>query len=358
MSAVAAGILTAFLGRPKEGSYLSGGQLSYNCPRCREQNHGEWDNKYNLDITFPGARGRPPLVASCWKCSLSVPTNQLLRLYAPANLLQAWRSYEQTLPPGTRSVPRAVRAAQLPEDFERVREHSQDPYMQAAWFYLTAPGPEGRGLPPFLVQELGFGISREPRWLNRVLLPSYDAEGELNYVIGRLLWDNDPQQPPYATTAGVKRTDIIFNEHRLDWNQPVMLVEGIFDYAAYPYNTVPLLGKSLVPGMPLEARLRRYRPPVILGIDMDAVGPDPLALALREVARGGQERPRDVLRSRAAGDREALLQRLAELGIEQRYWLDLPRNDMGKLLQHDGYRAVPALVAHAMRPDPPRLATW
>lgn len=364
MSAVAAGILSNFLGRPKEGSYLSGGQLSYNCPRCREYNHGEWDNKYNLDVTFPGARGRPPLIASCWKCGLSVPTSSLLRTYAPRPQQDAWRLYEESLPPGSNRQPsRPARIAQLPDDFELLRELNHDPYHQAAWAYLTQPYPTGRNLTPARVLQLGFGVSREPRWVNRVLLPSYGADGELNYVIGRVFNQLDPRQPTYSTTPGVKRTEIIFNEHRIDWNQPVFLVEGIFDYAAYPHNSIPLLGKSLVAGTPLEKQLRHYRPPVIVGVDMDAVAPDARELALREqqlrvrgLAHVASER--DVLRTKAAGDREALLQRLAELGVEQRYWLELPRNDLGQILEHEGARVVPAVVAAGLRPDVNRLIEW
>ena len=336
MSAAAISVLVSFLGRPKEGSYLSDGQLSFNCPRCREQNCGVWDNKYNLDITFPGSH-RPPLLATCWKCAYASPTGQLVREYGERELRAAWRIYEESVGHlvQRRGPSRYARLAELPEDFERVREQSQDPHQQAAWHYLTVR----RGVPPARVLELGFGISQEPRWVGRVLLPSYDGAGELNFVIGRLTQDR-PNVPPYQTSFGVKRKDIIFHESRVDWNQPVLLSEGIFDVAAYPWNNIPLLGKSLPPGGPLEQALRKYRPPVILAVDMDAVA-KPNAPA----------RVAQTLVSRAAADREAILQRLSELGITERFWLELPRNDLGEVLEYDGAARVPGLVQAAMRAD-------
>jgi hypothetical protein len=160
-------------------------------------------------------------------------------------------------------------------------------------------------------------------------------------VIGRAVVDV-PGAAPYQTSYGVDRKDIVYNEARIDWNQPVLLTEGIFDLAAYPHNCVPLLGKSLAAGGLVEQRLRRYRPPVIVGVDDDAVG------------TVGEKPTGNVLVSRSAGSREAILQRLHEIGIPRRFWLELPRNDLGDLLKHDGALQVPRLVQAAMRADKAR----
>lgn len=355
MSAKASSILVSFLGFPKNGSYhLSNGQLDFNCPYCRDENHGQWDGKYNLGITFPGARGRPPLVAACWKCGYAETTRRFVRAYGQPEHYRQWVEYEDSLPLSVRrAAPRPTREAELPEDFERVRERSQDPAHIAAWDYLTRV----RGVPGPRVEQLGFGVSADPRWVNRVLLPGHDADGRLNFLIGRLLWDNDPKNPPYNTTYGVKRTEIIFNEHLVDWNQPVTVVEGIFDYAAYPHNTVLLLGKSLGPGSPLEQRLRHYRPAVVVAVDMDAVE----AKQKARTAKTDHQDPASVnaLRVRAAADREAVLQRLADLGLSRRYYLDLPYNDLGQALQEVGAQGAARVYRESVRPDRERtLESW
>jgi hypothetical protein len=341
VSTEAASILSSFLGRPKEGSYLSGGQLSYNCPRCREQNAGQSDGKYNLDVTFPGGH-RPPLIAACWKCGYAQPAGQLVRAYGGSrDLLDRWLAYESSVAHllGNRRL-RIARQVELPDDFEHLRGGSQQPHLAAAWDYATRV----RGLSPERVDSLGLGVSQEPRWAGRVIAPSRDAQGALNFLIARAVVDL-PGVPPYQTAAGVLRTDVVFNEHRIDWTQPILLVEGFFDYAAYPHNALPLLGKSMAPGSLIEQRLRQHRPPVIVGVDMDAATSRSV---LAFTAGAGQPQR---LKVRAAASREDILARLAVLGVQERYWLELTENDLGQVLQQVGQSGVPTVVQSAMRID-------
>ena len=39
------------------------------------------------------------------------------------------------------------------------------------------------------------------------------------------------------------KTNFIFNEHFVDWNKPLFLVEGVFDAIMLRRNAVPILGK-------------------------------------------------------------------------------------------------------------------
>ena len=63
--------------------------------------------------------------------------------------------------------------------------------------------------------------------------------------------------------------DIVFNELYLDWDDDVILVEGVFD-AIVAGNAIPILGSTLNRGTKLFARLVQESPRVYLALDSDA----------------------------------------------------------------------------------------
>ena len=79
----------------------------------------------------------------------------------------------------------------------------------------------------------------------RVIIPSYNAIGELNYWVGR---DYLPKNPKFERTKysnpKAEKKEIIFNEERIQWDADITLVEGAFDHIVVP-NSIPLLGKAL-----------------------------------------------------------------------------------------------------------------
>ena len=79
----------------------------------------------------------------------------------------------------------------------------------------------------------------------RIILPSYDKFGELNYWVGRNYLPEDERFPrtKYSNPKAEKK-DIIFNEERVQWDADITLVEGAFDHIVVP-NSIPLLGKAL-----------------------------------------------------------------------------------------------------------------
>ncbi len=330
--------LTSFLGRPKEVSLTYDTQLSFNCPRCREQNYGESDGRYNLDITFPGS-SRPPLIHSCWKCGYSGSVYNLVREYGTREDVGAWLDYEKSVKHLLRYNHAALRRKvelQLPEDFTPLRSHSHEPLMQSAWHYATVT----RGIPPFILTRFNVGVSAAGKFANRLIIPSYGADGLLNFYTGR--WIGDPpskETPSYLTSWGNKRKDIIFNESRIDWTQPVMVTEGGIELLAYSPNNVPLMGKSFTPVF--EAMLRQHKPPLIVALNMDAA----------ESHQRYSSEPVNALRHKAAADREAMLERAAELGVTERYWLELPRNDLGDIMRYDGFHAVAPAIKGGLRRD-------
>jgi len=71
-------------------------------------------------------------------------------------------------------------------------------------------------------------------------VPSYGENNQLNFFVGRTFED---AYHKYRNPECSK--DIIGFENLINWSQPIILVEGVFDAIAVKRNAVPILGKSL-----------------------------------------------------------------------------------------------------------------
>ena len=74
-----------------------------------------------------------------------------------------------------------------------------------------------------------------------VIIPSYDAKGQLNYFTGRSFQKDSKVK---YRNPSVSR-DIIPFELFINWNIPFILCEGPFDAIAIKRNAIPLLGKNI-----------------------------------------------------------------------------------------------------------------
>ena len=86
---------------------------------------------------------------------------------------------------------------------------------------------------------IGYAISGDYR--GRIIFPSYDIDGEINYYVGR---SYDTYSRLKYKNPEVSKMEIIFNEGKINWDSNIYLVEGVFDHIAIP-NSIPMLGKVL-----------------------------------------------------------------------------------------------------------------
>jgi hypothetical protein len=123
----------------------------------------------------------------------------------------------------------------------------------------------GRGLTDHTVGLYRMGYVDTGPLAGRVVVPSFDAYGAINFWSARSI---DPSESlRYRLPLASK--DIVSNEHMVDWTQPVYLVEGIFDEIAIGPQAISLYGKFLLPE--LASRLVQRRPPMVrICLDSDA----------------------------------------------------------------------------------------
>lgn len=108
------------------------------------------------------------------------------------------------------------------------------------------------------------GYCNDGIYANRLIVPSYDINGILNYFVGRDLFANSKLK--YKNPM-VSRNICMF-ETLVSFNNPIVLVEGVMDAIAVRRNAIPMLGKF--PSKRLMTKILTNKPKVYVALDSDA----------------------------------------------------------------------------------------
>ena len=153
-----------------------------------------------------------------------------------------------------------VQTVELPKEFislcnKRLPLHSQTPLE-----YLRT-----RNITKAEILRWKMGYCKEGRYGGRIIIPSINNEGDCNYFIARSYVGHSRRylNPPCGR-------DIIFNELVIDWDEPIVLVEGVFDAIVVGDNAVPILGSSLRENSKLFQAIAIHDTPVYVALDGDA----------------------------------------------------------------------------------------
>lgn len=241
-------ILTSFLGEsrnPLDETY----QCQFPCPMCVE-NKGEGESdKFNLEVNLRMG------VFQCWSCSQTTndmkgPIFKLIRKFGGE---QKVREYKATLNEFRESNMYMLNFSEsdfrygdnlsatgmeLPKNYRPFKRGDKSQYKALSYLF-------DRGVGWDIIDEYKIGVTSyskdEWRVSNRIVIPSFDRYGDLNYWTGRDFTGN-AKQKYYNPKA--ERMNLIFNEDKIQWDADVTLVEGPFDHIVVP-NSIPLLGKAL-----------------------------------------------------------------------------------------------------------------
>ncbi len=201
----------------------------------------------------------------CWVCGWkSRSLAPLLRKYGTQEHLNAYRSLigidgKSTLL--TAQVDKATKI-ELPKDFQLLTlSNYEDPDVKAAWRYVYSRGLSDRDAWYFK-----FGLSNEAKWHRRVIMPSFDDKGELNYFVARAI---DKDKKPKYDNPDIDKNPIVFNEINIDWSKRLVLVEGPFDLVKCPENSTALLGSDLDERHEVLNKILLNNTPVALALDGD-----------------------------------------------------------------------------------------
>jgi len=238
-------------------------QIQVNCPRCQEEQGLAYpDGKFNLEINTAKRMFR------CWKCEdpkFSGSLGRLIRTFGTGMDYDLYKSYANMY--GDYSYndedEKEYAPVVLPEEMIMFSQMDpKNPEHFEAYNYLVTERLISRDI--ILRYRLGFCITG--KYARRIIVPSYDKYGEVNYFVART-YDKTVKKNKYMNPESDKEK-IIFNEGLINWDSTVYLVEGAFEFLSFPVNIIPMLGKTLL--TTLFLKLKEMKPDVVVLLDPDA----------------------------------------------------------------------------------------
>lgn len=250
-------LLEGLFGDPRKHNEVTG-QVSFDCPVCSHDIKGldVGDGKGNLEINY----GQH--VYKCWACAETHGTQgHLGRLIDQYGGKKDKEFYTLIRPDDFERKQKEYVKLKLPKEFKRFDEVSSVyPPRAQAYNYLKR-----RGITDEIIEKYDIGFAFEGEYAGRIIVPSYDLKGELNYFVSRS-WDKYAKFK-YKNPVAPKEL-LIFNESRIDWSKDIYLVEGVFDGFFVP-NSIPLLGK-FVSDLLWETLYDKAKGRIIICLDGDA----------------------------------------------------------------------------------------
>ena len=200
---------------------------AFHCPFC---NHRKPKLEINMHTTEEGKN-----FWECWVCQTRGQSiRSLLRqLKTPQEQANEILKY---VPKGSLIEYKGLSIIELPPEYQSLYEASKESVVAN----LVRKYLYERGLTDNDIIKYSIGYATSGEYGGRVIIPSYSSSNTLNYFVAR---SYDGSYFKYKNPEASK--DIIFFENLINWNQPIILCEGVFDAMAIKRNAIPILGKNI-----------------------------------------------------------------------------------------------------------------
>jgi DNA primase len=246
-------LLEELLGSYKE--YPKQHEVAFFCPAC---NH----RKRKLQINLITGKYH------CWTCETTndMAGNSLYSLFKKVSAtVEQYAKLSEIL--GNRrpitfdTKSQRQKTLFLPDEYISLIEENNSPYYRQAMFYLKK-----RGVTIDDIRRYNIGYAEYGEYKNRVIVPSYGETGRLNFFIARSFVEDEYMR--YKMPSWDK--NIIGFELFVNWNYPIIIVEGVFDALAIKRNAIPVFGKTIPDSLKLKIVNRNVRD-IYLALDADAM---------------------------------------------------------------------------------------
>lgn len=230
--------------------WRSNSELLFRCPKC---NHDKLKLSVNIEKN----------AFKCWICNFSGnKISQLFGKYSSQHYAE-WIDLSEELDLSKYEyifdeTPPEIQNIELPTEFKTLTGKAR-PEMLKPLQYLYS-----RGLTNVDILKWKIGYCDYGEYEGRIIVPSYDTKGSLNYFIARTyIGDWIKYKNPSASK------NIIFNDLNINWQDDIVIVEGVFDAIKHK-NCIPILGSSLRESHKLFEKICRLKKEVYLALDSDA----------------------------------------------------------------------------------------
>jgi len=234
----------------------SRGNYSFKCPFCTH-------HKNKLEINcITNAKSENPW--HCWVCEAKGKTirSLLKNMKAPSTKLA---ELNMIIAPGKTEEKYTSTALELPKEFISLTDIVENKIAtiesKHAIKFLRK-----RGITSEDIIKYNIGFCNDGPYKERVIIPSYDENGIVNYFIARAYKEGPTKykNPPADAKSAIGW------ELYINWNAPIILVEGMFDALTIKRNVIPLFGKIIHEKL-MKKLVRSSVNRIYIALDPDAI---------------------------------------------------------------------------------------
>lgn len=208
----------------------------------------------------------------CWVCGWAGRSlYSVVKRHGLDSHKNRWRKHETNVDislfaselfPGEESLCAITQKISLPEEFVSLTNKDIPRNLKIPLNYLT----HNRGITREDIIRWKIGVCATGEdYSRRIVIPSFGLSGDTNYFVARTYVDDFMK---YKNPNVSK--NIIFNHLFVDWDEPIRLVEGVFDAIKAGPNSIPILGSSLKENSLLFSELVRNECKIYIALDPDA----------------------------------------------------------------------------------------
>lgn len=225
---------------------------AFTCPFC---NHRKPKLEINLNTND---KGENPW--ECWVCETKGRTIRSLLKQLKISGPQA-QEVLQYIKKGEEVEYQVVKTIELPKEFQPLFSAPNTSFSaNIARKYLY-----DRGITDNDIMKYNIGYCIAGEFNDRIIIPSYDQNNQLNFYVARAF---NRSYAKYKNPEVSK--DIIVFENLINWNQPIIICEGVFDAMAIRRNAIPILGKNISKAL-LKKIVSSKVKEIYIALDKDAL---------------------------------------------------------------------------------------
>jgi len=243
-------IISSFLG---EYSY-SGKEILFYCPSCKH-------HKKKLSVNVEKDKYK------CWICNFAGNSlRRLVRRFGNNAQKQEWYKIDQRVDLADFDTDFFEKKEvvetkiELPPEFASLC-NKETLASSMALAYLRKRGIDKQDI---LKWKIGYCSRGEHE--GRIVIPSFNKDGYPNFFISRRYMES--VFPKYKNPPVSK--NVIFNELFLDFDEDLVITEGVFDAIIAGENAVPILGSTMSERSKLFQKIVQYDSTVYMALDPDA----------------------------------------------------------------------------------------
>jgi DNA primase len=239
------------------GDKTSRGNYAFKCPFC--QHH---KNKLEINCITNEKNENP---WHCWVCEVKGKTikSLLKQLNSPPDKIA---ELNMIIVPTASEIKSQKNIISLPDEFISLVDISKLDRVTALEAKRAIRFLRKRNIHLEDIIKYNIGFCYDGPYKDRVIIPSYDENGSINYFIARAFIDGIQKykNPPIDAKSAIGW------ELYINWDAPIVLCEGMFDALTIKRNVIPLFGKIIHEKL-MKKLVRSSVNRIYIALDPDAI---------------------------------------------------------------------------------------